>query len=730
MKALEKEPRHAATARRHALAADVERFLADEPVMARPPSTAYRAQKFLKKYRGAVTMAMVVASILVGAIVAVSYLYTQARRARREAELLAVENKGLADRNQKVVDAFVQSFESVNPLKNLDVTREMTAEDVLDRVATALANQEPQQMDLLTRATLLSAIGSSWEGLGRFGKAISAHKLSHEARLSVLGPEHPETLSSLHNLGVAYDGAGELDKAISILKEVHQLRSDTLGAENPRTLDSLFCLGQACEADGRLDEAILHFQATRNLRESTLGVDHPDTIRTGLQLTMCRQLIHNEEQDSIDRLLPTLEEMVESSRQILEKEHDFEDVVRDRILKAGVFMAQEQPDLALAHLEQVGQLCRAKLGRKHPRTLTAMSLLASLHQENGQLTKAISIMEEVKDYTSERLGSNHPDVRDVLIELGDMYSETDGRLSDAIQPLKRALSLCGEQLGEDHADTANCRFKLAWALASSERYEEAIPYYEQYLDWEKQKLGPDHAETLLTMDYLARAYRGAGEMQQAFRIFNDLYSRQKNNSEDVDARRAEIIVQLAYTHFVAGDGEIAIRYYLEALDAYETAYGPNDATTIDFLTGLAGVYVGFDQLDEALPIYKRVVDAQRQSLGVEHEVTQASMQTLAMALQQAERYDEALPLFEEVLKLRQATDVYQESTLSAMLDLARCYRLAGQSEKSIPWLRETLPLCLAKLGRNHALTLETISLLSETQKGYAGNGGEQQAESN
>ncbi len=64
MKCLEKNRtrRYETTA---ALAADVQRYLDNEPITARPPSTTYRLQKFLRKHRGPVAAALAIAVVLV-----------------------------------------------------------------------------------------------------------------------------------------------------------------------------------------------------------------------------------------------------------------------------------------------------------------------------------------------------------------------------------------------------------------------------------------------------------------------------------------------------------------------------------------------------------------------------------------------------------------------------------------------------------------------------------------
>ena len=63
LKTLEKE-RHRRYETASALAADVERYLRDEPVSACPPSTWYLCRKFARRHRAPLTMAAVVATAL------------------------------------------------------------------------------------------------------------------------------------------------------------------------------------------------------------------------------------------------------------------------------------------------------------------------------------------------------------------------------------------------------------------------------------------------------------------------------------------------------------------------------------------------------------------------------------------------------------------------------------------------------------------------------------------
>jgi WD40 repeat protein/serine/threonine protein kinase len=85
MKALEKDrTRRYETA--NALSRDIQRYLADEVVEARPPSVGYRVRKFVRRHRGQVVAASLVLLALVGGIVGTALGLFEARRQTAEKE--------------------------------------------------------------------------------------------------------------------------------------------------------------------------------------------------------------------------------------------------------------------------------------------------------------------------------------------------------------------------------------------------------------------------------------------------------------------------------------------------------------------------------------------------------------------------------------------------------------------------------------------------------------------
>jgi tetratricopeptide (TPR) repeat protein len=110
MKALEKDrTRRYETA--NGLARDIQRYLADEVVEARPPSTVYRLRKIARKNRAALTTAVALVLLLVAGITASTWLAVRAARAEaaardaQQAEAERAEGERLANAGMAATNA-------------------------------------------------------------------------------------------------------------------------------------------------------------------------------------------------------------------------------------------------------------------------------------------------------------------------------------------------------------------------------------------------------------------------------------------------------------------------------------------------------------------------------------------------------------------------------------------------------------------------------------------------
>ncbi len=97
MKALDKDRRRRYQTAAE-LAADVQRFLDDQPVLARPPSKGYRVAKFVRRNKVVLTASLLVLAALVSGTAMSTWQAVRANRARAEAESLRQETWDFAER--------------------------------------------------------------------------------------------------------------------------------------------------------------------------------------------------------------------------------------------------------------------------------------------------------------------------------------------------------------------------------------------------------------------------------------------------------------------------------------------------------------------------------------------------------------------------------------------------------------------------------------------------------
>ncbi|HSM20502.1 MAG TPA: protein kinase, partial [Hyphomicrobiales bacterium] len=246
MKAIEKDrTRRYETA--NAFAADIGRYLEDEPVLAAAPSAAYKFRKFARRNKAAMRVAAVILATLVAATLVSSWQAVRATAAEKmarseadratKAETLAtkrLEESEKARAETKAVAKFLTwMLESSRPGEK-EGGREVRLADILD-IATKKLEAElaghPER-----RAHLQWTIGSTYHSLGLYPQAIALQEQVRDYFLKAKGHEYPDTLGSMDNLASSYADAGRRDEALKLREELLALRRKVLGPEHPDTL--------------------------------------------------------------------------------------------------------------------------------------------------------------------------------------------------------------------------------------------------------------------------------------------------------------------------------------------------------------------------------------------------------------------------------------------------------------------------------------------------------------
>jgi serine/threonine protein kinase len=488
MKALEKD-RNRRYETANALARDVQRYLADEVVEARPPSTGYRLRKFARRNKGRVLAAALVLLALVAGTVGTTWGYLRAERARkaearraeseRLAKLDAQQQKAAAEAAEKAARGEAEKVKVINEFLTHDllsqaepannaVEDKVTLLEVLDRAAANVGERLAGQPEL--EQALRVTIAATYHGLAAWEKAEAqrrvlldsarrqgaesvetyramsnlAHILGHRGQIGVetqtmaetaekglerlLGPDHPETLAAMSILASAYLHAQKLDLALPLLEKTLRLRKAKLGPEHPETLLSMHKLAVGYQVAGKLDRALPLHEETMRLSKAKLGSNHPDTLNAAGGLAACYRVA-----GKLDQALPLLEGALRLMKAKLGPDHP--DTLNAMIHLAVAYRDAGKRERALPLFEETLRLSRAKLGPDHPDTLASMNQLASCYWSQGQLDKSIPLFEELLKRESAALGRQHPDTLRDVANLGVNYKDV-GRLAEALPLLE------------------------------------------------------------------------------------------------------------------------------------------------------------------------------------------------------------------------------------------------------------------------------------------------------
>lgn len=81
----------------------------------------------------------------------------------------------------------------------------------------------------MKRRTFFFKVGSTFDLLGRYREAETMLRRALERREKVLGPDHPDTLSSVNALGCVLESQGQYEEAKRMIRRALEERERMLG---------------------------------------------------------------------------------------------------------------------------------------------------------------------------------------------------------------------------------------------------------------------------------------------------------------------------------------------------------------------------------------------------------------------------------------------------------------------------------------------------------------------
>jgi tetratricopeptide (TPR) repeat protein len=673
MKCLEKDrTRRYPTA--NALGMDVQRHLNSEPVVACPPSVAYRFRKLVCRNKLAFAAgAGIGASLLLGLALS-TVMFFRERAAKEHANQQTAIAKAVNDFLQKDLlrqaDSRAQADSSFQPNPNL------TVREALDRAAGRIGERFKDQP--LVEAAIRLSIGEAYWALQDGARALPHLQRALDLRRAALGADHPDTLIAMNDLGMAYLDAGKTERGLPMLEEALNLMKPRLGMTDTNTLIAMNNLALAYRDAGKFREALRLFEQTVEAMKVTLGPEHQDTLTAMNSLAWTYRIAGRLEQ-------------------------------------------------ALRLFEDTVPRMKATMAN-HPNTLVAMSSLATAYADAGKFDKALPLFEETMTLMTARLEKDHADRLRTMDQLGLAYREA-GKLELALPLLEEAVELSEAKLGYDHQTTFNLKNSLALAYLAAGSLEQALALFEEGLNLTRAKLPPNHPSTLASMNNLARAYQAAGRFDQALPLYEEVVRIARIVLTTNHPNTLIGMNNLAMTYRDAGKLEQARRLFQETLDLRKARLGPTNPDTLNTMAGLGLTLVLQSNYADAEPMLRQCLDLREKALGNEHTDVADSLEGIAALLQAQGKTTEAEVRLREALRIRKTKlpadrpDVAVvlarlTSTLLAQDRFADAESFARDSvdilEKKLPkhwrtaWSRSLLGACL--LGKKEYAPAEPLLL--------------------
>jgi non-specific serine/threonine protein kinase/serine/threonine-protein kinase len=440
------------------LAADLGRYLGNEPVLACPPSAAYRARKFVRRHRFGVAVAAAAALLLIAFLVAMAF---QARRIAHERDRANQE----AQASERVAEFLTRLFRVSDPSETRGNT--ITAREILDKGADRIVQELKGQPAI--QARLMDTIGEVYTNLGLYGRATPMLENALAIRRRVLGNEHVEVAGSLDHLGSLDFLNGDWVTAERLMRQGLAMRRKLLGSEHLEVAQSLSGLGwllRLKETPADVAEAERDYREALAIRRKLLGGDDPAIAQSLNNLGMV----------------------------LYANEHDF--AAAEPLLREAVAMN------------------RRLLGEEDHEVAITTNNLALLLRDKGEYAEAEALFRRAIAINRKILGERHPDIAGFVNNLARLL-QLKGDYAGAESQYREAIEVYRKTYPEGHWEIATVKSLLGGCLIADHRYRDAQPLLLESYPIIRSSFGAAHNRTVVALRRIVDLYNAWGQPQKA-----------------------------------------------------------------------------------------------------------------------------------------------------------------------------------------------------------------------
>ena len=463
-----------------ALREDLQRHLANEPIVARPATIWYRAIKLVRRRPiETAAVAAIVVALPAGAHVQAAVLLSfgigtgialwQLRRARQQADRARAEQQ----RAEAVKNFIASTFSQAVPRQGVGGV--VTAADLLHSAHARVRDELPGEP--LVAAELLAIIGDSFHELGDATAANSVLPEAVERCELAFGRTHPITLHARAGLVHARVVQGELDAGARMLPDLLAHLRAAMPASAVDLVAALRHSSYVLTKRGDEDAAIAVLEEAVAIARQCLGSDHRHTLQTvGLLGNTLSTFGRNEA--NIALLEP-----------VIRVAWDANVVKRPNTELAQLESYLASSMIAVGRLVEAEQLLRQVLadqlaldGCDTIRNRYTRNMLALVRANRGDLAEGIALMRQALAADPALVHAPTIDTGTMLAQLGEMLVES-GEFDEGLDAIERAeaLVIAGGGARQEFASQRR-QIRRANALLVAGRPEAALDEATSLLD--------------------------------------------------------------------------------------------------------------------------------------------------------------------------------------------------------------------------------------------------------
>ena len=533
-----------------AFADDIERYLNNEPIAARPDSLAYRASKFFRRNQAAVLLS----SVAVVASVAIVSFYTAQLATERD-----IANAE-ADKARRVSELLGNVMQASGP--EVSLGEAITATDLLDHGAERARGELADEPELL--AELLAVVANTYQSLDMFAESYSIANEALTLRREALGPDDARVADSLFDVGYANIYRGKMGEAEQAFKEALEIYEARYGSEphvgKAATLRELsyihFMMGRREEGHAAIDRALPEMQ--------TLFPDGSEELAATLNI----QALSAMRSGDLPAALDITREMVEMRRKV---HGDLHPRVASSVQNlAFIYSRVGDYENAEKHLRDAIDMRTTMYGEDATQLEASISLLVSLLNRRGDVDANTKALDRLITLTRKR----HSDSR----------KQIDATIQSELQhsALKRDYRQTIERVAEYEAITAgwpdaspqirgSTRLRLAEAHIGLGDADAADRALQDFYEAGGEAARNNFEAELLSADVLALR----GDPEAAIVIYEDVAKESHPGMTEYAITVAADLSKMAHLYEQIGQPDKSREYLERAQAVYELTQVPS-----------------------------------------------------------------------------------------------------------------------------------------------------------